>query len=68
MYILKRFFGENISGKYLFLIDEPIILVERGREMYSASICLEDTIQNTKIYKTLQSETVEEAWKSGQSA
>ena len=35
---LKRFFGENISGDYLFLIDEAHNLVERGREMYSAEI------------------------------
>ena len=48
---LKRFFGENISGKYLFLIDEAHNLVERGREMYSASICLEDTIQIRKFIK-----------------
>ena len=35
---LKRFFGENISGDYIFLIDEAHNLVERGREMYSAGI------------------------------
>ena len=35
---LKRFFGENISGVYIFLIDEAHNLVERGREMYSAEI------------------------------
>ena len=35
---LKRFFGENISGDYIFLIDEAHNLVERGREMYSAVI------------------------------
>ena len=35
---LKRFFGENIKGKYLFLIDEAHNLVDRGREMYSASL------------------------------
>lgn len=35
---LKRFFGENISGDYIFLIDEAHNLVERGREMYSAQI------------------------------
>ena len=35
---LKRFFGENISGDYIFLIDEAHNLVERGREMYSAEI------------------------------
>ena len=35
---LKRFFGENISGDYIFLSDEAHNLVERGREMYSAEI------------------------------
>ena len=35
---LKRFFGENISGDYIFLIDEAHNLVERGREKYSAEI------------------------------
>ena len=35
---LKRFFGENISGDYIFLFDEAHNLVERGREMYSAEI------------------------------
>ena len=35
---LKRFFGENISGDYIFLIDDAHNLVERGREMYSAEI------------------------------
>ena len=35
---LKRFFGENISGDHIFLIDEAHNLVERGREMYSAGI------------------------------
>ena len=35
---LKRFFGENISGDYIFLIDEAHNLVERGREMYSVEI------------------------------
>ena len=48
---LKRFFGENVAGKYLFLIDEAHNLVDRGREMYSASICLEDTIEIQKFIK-----------------
>ena len=39
---LKRFFGESIQGEYLFLIDEAHNLVERGREMYSASLWKED--------------------------
>ena len=35
---LKRFFGDNIKGEYLFLIDEAHNLVERGREMYLSLI------------------------------
>ena len=39
---LKRFFGDGVKGEYLFLIDEAHNLVERGRTMYSTSICKED--------------------------
>ncbi len=35
---LKRFFGEGRQGEYLLLVDEAHNLVERAREMYSASI------------------------------
>lgn len=45
---LKRFFGESVSGKYIFLIDEAHNLVERGREMYSACICKEDVMDTRK--------------------
>ncbi len=38
---LKRFFAEE-SGDYLFLIDEAHNLVDRGREMFSAELVLED--------------------------
>ena len=46
---LKRFSGENIKGKYLFLIDEAHNLVDRGREMYSASLCKEE-IESTRRF------------------
>ncbi len=39
---LKRFFAEGVSGNYLFLIDEAHNLLERGREMYSATLVKED--------------------------
>lgn len=39
---LKRFFGEGVKGEYLFLIDEAHNLVERGREMFSATLYKED--------------------------
>lgn len=39
---LRRFFGEGLSGEYLFLVDEAHNLVERAREMYSAKLYKED--------------------------
>lgn len=48
---LKRFFGENMGGDYLFLIDEAHNLVERGREMYSASVCKEEVLETKKKVK-----------------
>ncbi len=42
---LKRFFSDgSTSGENLFLIDEAHNLVERGREMYSASIVKEEVL------------------------
>ncbi len=49
---LRRFFGEGTKGEYLFLIDEAHNLVERGREMYSASIYKEDFLKLKKVVKT----------------
>jgi Rad3-related DNA helicase len=37
---LKRYFAENNSGEYIFLIDEAHNLVDRGRSMYSADLML----------------------------
>lgn len=51
---LKRFFGENVKGKYIFLIDEAHNLVERGREMYSASISKEE-IEDARKFSRLYS-------------
>ena len=48
---LKRFFGENVSGEYIFLIDEAHNLVERGREMYSASLAREDIVEVRRFVK-----------------
>lgn len=48
---LRRFFGEGNQGEYLFLIDEAHNLVERGREMYSASIYKEDFLRIKKLVK-----------------
>lgn len=48
---LKRFFGENVSGDYLFLIDEAHNLVDRGREMYSALLNREEILEIRKFVK-----------------
>lgn len=48
---LKRFFGEGVKGDYLFLIDEAHNLVERGREMFSASLLKEDFLALKKVIK-----------------
>lgn len=48
---LKRFFADNVSGDYLFLIDEAHNLVERGRDMYSASIYKEDILEVKNLLK-----------------
>jgi Rad3-related DNA helicase len=48
---LKRFFGEGVKGTYLFLVDEAHNLVERGRSMYSASICKEEILDMKRLVK-----------------
>ena len=48
---LKRFFGDSVRGDYLFLIDEAHNLVERGRKMYSATLCKEDFLELARIVK-----------------
>ena len=48
---LKRFFGESVKGDYLFLIDEAHNLVDRGREMYSASVCKEEVLKVKRLVK-----------------
>ncbi len=42
---LKRFFSEGSSGNYIFLVDEAHNLLERGREMYSATIIKEEFLE-----------------------
>lgn len=49
---LKRFFAEGNGKKdYVFLIDEAHNLLERGREMYSASLIKENFLKVKKIVK-----------------
>lgn len=49
---LKRFFAEGVKGDYLFLVDEAHNLVDRGREMYSASLYKEDFLKYKKVLKS----------------
>lgn len=42
---LKRFFSEGVKGEYLFLVDEAHNLVDRAREMYSASLYKEEILE-----------------------
>lgn len=63
---LKRFFGDGSGGNYLFLIDEAHNLLERGREMYSASLIKEDFLKlKRELKQTVLSELSETHRKSG---
>lgn len=42
---LRRFFTEGVRENYTFLIDEAHNLVERGRDMYSATLVKEDFLK-----------------------
>lgn len=46
---LKRYFAEGGSGRYIFLVDEAHNLVDRAREMYSASISKEKVLEVKRI-------------------
>ncbi len=48
---LKRFFQEGVKGDYIFLVDEAHNLVERSRNMYSASLYKEDFLEVKRIMK-----------------
>ena len=50
---LKRYFTDGIQGKYVFLVDEAHNLVDRAREMYSASLTKEDFLQVRKIVEPI---------------
>lgn len=57
---LKRYFAGETENDYVFLIDEAHNLVDRAREMYSASLIKEDFLATKKITK-LKSEAVTSA-------
>lgn len=48
---LKRFFADGVKGQYLYLIDEAHNLVDRGREMYSATLYKEDVLAIRRLFK-----------------
>lgn len=48
---LKRFFGDEKKNDYIFLIDEAHNLVERAREMYSASLIKEQFLEVRRLVK-----------------
>lgn len=48
---LKRFFSEGSKGSYMLLIDEAHNLVDRAREMFSASLYKEDFLALKKAVK-----------------
>lgn len=48
---LKRFFSEGAGGDYIFLIDEAHNLVDRAREMYSATLCKEDVLEMKRLVR-----------------
>lgn len=50
---LKRFFAEGIKGDYFFLVDEAHNLIERGREMYSATLVKEDFLAMRRMFKPM---------------
>lgn len=49
---LKRYFQEGGNGRYIFLVDEAHNLVDRAREMYSASLCKEKVLEVKRIMNT----------------
>lgn len=58
---LRRFFSEENKGNYIFLIDEAHNLVERGREMYSASISKQDVMDFINLVKNYDSKLYNQA-------
>lgn len=53
---LRRYFSGDHAGKYIFLIDETHNLLERGREMYSATLVKEDILDMKRLVKELDPE------------
>ncbi len=49
---LKRFFAEGSAEKYVFLVDEAHNMIERARQMYSATLVKEDFLSVKKLFST----------------
>ena len=54
---LKRYF-QGTKGDYIFLVDETHNLVERAREMYSATLYKKDVLNSRKILKDVDKRVV----------
>ena len=48
---LRRFFSASKKGAPLFLVDEAHNLVDRGREMFSASVCREELMAARRLVR-----------------
>ena len=48
---LRRYFGDTVSGRYTFLIDEAHNLTERAMKMYSAQLVKEDFLDMKRLVK-----------------
>ena len=46
---LKRFFGQGVTGDYIFLVDEAHNLYDRASKMYSAELYKEDFLTVKKL-------------------
>jgi len=61
---LKRYFGDGMKGEYAFLIDEAHNLVERGRDMFSATLYKEDFLAlKRELSAALETQTVKKTFK-----
>ena len=54
---LKRYFAEGTKNDYVFLVDEAHNLIDRAREMYSATLCKENILEVKRIIGTRDKRT-----------
>jgi len=57
---LKRYFTEGSKGEYVFLVDEAHNLIERAREMFSASLVKEEFLSVKRWMKELSKRITED--------